>query len=119
MKTLDYEQELLMLTNEREKLAIRYAKERKAYGEKKSELDIIYASKIKEINEIKRNAGYETGLIYLMAISSAEVREMYKDFITHLNNYKAVEKMIDAIESKIMARQSIMRFNRHNDGGGF
>ena len=112
-----FDQELEELTVRRVDLANKYAVERKAYGEAKAEIDIIFAGKIISMTEKKKNLGYEMGLILLMAQEGEYFRELYKKLITHLNNYKALERMIDAVESKIMTKQSIMRFYRDNDGG--
>jgi hypothetical protein len=112
----DYEQELLRLTNERQRLANKYAADRKAFGESKATLDILFAGSILSLAEKKKNIGYETGIIMLIA-EKPEFQEDYKKMITHFNNYKAIEKMIDSVESRIMAIQSIMRYNRERDGG--
>ena len=108
------------LTDKRIRLSNSYAKERKLYGETKAELDIIYASKIIKLQEKKRNLGYETGLLMMLAESSREEREMltkmYTDMIKAFNNYKAIERMIDAIECKIISIEAGMRYNRTNDG---
>jgi len=112
-----FEEELQHLTDNRLKLANKYATERKAYGEAKAEIDILFASKILKLTEKKKNLGYETGLIMMMAEEGDEFRKLYKEVITRENNYKAIEKMIEAVESKIMTRQSIMRYYRENDGG--
>ena len=114
---MEYTQRLEELATKRQELAVRYATSRFAYGKAKAEIDIIYASKIKKINEVKKNAGYETGLLILMS-TEVYLREPYKEMITQLNNYKALERIIDAHESEIMSIQSILRWNRSNDGGG-
>lgn len=120
MKT--YDEQLEMYTDRRIDLATKYAKERKAYGDAKSEIDIIYASRIITLVEKKKNLGYETGLLMLIAQekeSGVEIlSEIYQSMIKHFNNYKAIERMIDAIESKIMSIQSVMRYNREGDTYG-
>lgn len=113
----EYEVELQELTKRRIELANKYATERSAYGKAKADIDIIFAGKIISMTEKKKNLGYEMGLILLMAQEGEYFRELYKSLVTHLNNYKALERMIDAVESKIMSLQSIMRFYRENDGG--
>lgn len=122
MSILDYSEQLASLTNSRLEFATKYAKERKAYGEVKGEIDIIYASKILGMLERKKNLGYETGLLMLIAQEKAEgvqiLSDMYKEMIKHYNNYKAVERMLDALETKIMSIQSIMRYNREGDTYG-
>lgn len=112
----DYEQELLRLTDEGRRLANKYAVDRKAFGQKKAELDILLAGSILSMAEKKKNIGYETGIIMLIA-EKPEFNETYKQMVTHYNNYKAIERMINAIESRTMAIQSVMRYNRERDGG--
>ena len=109
--------DLKELTDRRIELANKYATERKNYGESKAEIDIIFAGRILKLTEKKKNLGYDMGLIMLMAEEGEYFQAIYKKLITSLNNYKALERMIDAIESKIMANQSLMRFYREQDGG--
>jgi len=113
---IDYEQELVALSKEGERLSKIYAGDRKAYGERKAELDIVFAGSILSLTEKKKNIGYETGIIMLIS-EKPEFQGTYQDMVKHYNNYKAVEKMIDAVNSRIMAIQSIMRYNRERDGG--
>ena len=112
-----FDEELRELTDRRIDLANKYAVERKAYGETKSEIDIIYAAHILRLTEKRKVLGYETGLILLMAEEGDYFKELYIKMIGSYNNYKAIEKMIEAVESKIMSMQSVMRFYRENDGG--
>ncbi len=117
MPPLDYAQQLEKYSSERIRLANKYAKDRKEYGDCKAGLDILFAAKILKLTEKKKNLGYETGLLLMIAESGETERDLYKKMITHYNNYKAIEKMLDALESKIMSIQSVMRYNRENDGG--
>lgn len=110
-----FDEELRELTDRRIDLANKYATERKAYGEVKSEIDIIYAAHILRLTEKRKALGYETGLIMLMAELGQEFQDSYKSLIQHYNNYKAIERMIDAVESKITANQSLMRFYREQE----
>lgn len=112
----EFETELHELTTRRVDLANKYAVERKTYGESKAEIDIILAGYILDMQEKKKNIGYEMALITLIA-RKPEVGQVYKKMISHYNNYKAIEKMIDATESRIMSLQSVMKFYRENDGG--
>ena len=111
---MEYHEQLQTLTKKREELAQRYYDERTKYGQMKSDIDVIYASEIKAISDIKKNCGYETGLLLLIALKPA-LRDSYKAMVQGLNNYKALQRLIDSVESKIMAVQSIMRYNRSND----
>lgn len=112
----DYEQEINRLSVSRIDLSNKYATERKAYGEAKAEIDILLTGYIIEMQEKVKSIGYERSLLTLVAMKP-EMKETYRATIKHFNNYKAIERMIDAHDSRIMAIQSIMRFNRTNDGG--
>lgn len=111
---LSNEDELISLSDQRLDMAWRYDTERKAYGKAKAVLDILYASKIKLINDLKKNAGYETGLLILVSTNKL-YNKMYEDMITHLHNYKGLERIIDAMAAKQSCLQSIMKNNRLND----
>jgi len=114
MIPISHEEELVALADKRINLAEQYAKARNLYGQAKFEIDVIYASEISNINNIKKNAGYETGLIFLMATNSG-VRQIYNDLIIQQNNYKGLDRLIDAVAAKQSNIQSIMKNNRMND----
>jgi hypothetical protein len=113
-----YDEEIIDITSKRIDLANKYAKERKEYGLAKSEIDILLAAKIIKLTETKKNLGYEIGLIMLMAEGGIDVITVYKSMVQHYNNFKAIERMLDAMDSKVMGIQSIMRFNRENEHKG-
>jgi hypothetical protein len=110
-----YDEEIIELTGKRYELAKKYAQERKLYGEAKAEIDILLAGKIIGLTEKKKNLGYEMGLIMLMAELGIDVIELYKKTVQHYNNFKAIERLLDSIDQKVMGLQSIMRFNRENE----
>ncbi len=111
-----YEEELLELTNQRIKLAEKYAIERKTYGQIKASLDVIFAANIKQITAAKKNCGYETGLIILMG-EKPELMADYGTMVQSMHNFKAIQRMLDSLESKAMTLQSIMKYNIKHDGG--
>ena len=113
---MDYVEQINNLTIKRNKLCETYYKCRVAYGTAKADLDIVYASKIKDIQMYKKNAGYETGLLFLISINP-ELKETYQLMIINFNKFKALQRLIDALESEIMTLQSIMKYNIKNDGG--
>ena len=112
----DYSERLRELNHKRINLAKQYGKARTEYGKAKADIDIIYASKVKEIMTIKRNAGYEVGLLLLIAITPS-LKETYQEMIVSLHKYKALDKLLSAYESEIMTIQSTMKYNIKNDGG--
>lgn len=96
-------------------LAHDYLVNRKVAGETKSDLDVLLAAEIITLRKKKPNIGYEMALIMLMA-DNPEARELYKKHIIHESNYKAIEKLIDAMQSKISLFQSILKYIEK--GGG-
>jgi len=108
----NYDENLIKWTDEVVRLSIEYEKERKGFGQDKADLDILLAGKILTFIETKKNCGIEMGYELLLATSTNGVAEvLYRSMIVHENNYKALEKIIDAYNSKIMATQSIMKYN--------
>jgi len=119
MKQLqNYDQRLESLTAERVRLAKKYADQRKIYGMRKAELDVLLAGKILSLVEKKKNVGYEVAVLMCMADEKDGkiFADIHKEMTTSYNNFKAIERMLDALESQIMSVQSIMRYNRENDG---
>ena|SRR3990167_2321514 len=112
----DYTEQLLELSDHRVKLANKYALERKKYGELKAELDIFLAGKLISMMEKRKTLGYETATLLLIS-QQPELAETYKEMIKHFNNFKAMDRMLSAVESKAMCIQSILKYNKENDGG--
>jgi hypothetical protein len=115
----DHEQDLVKWTDEVIRLSNLYGKERKAFGIAKANLDVLLAGKLISMLGTKKNLGIEMAYLLLIAGDDRLVTErVYQEMIHHENNYKALEKMIDAYHSKIMATQSIMRFKLEGEKGG-
>lgn len=112
----DYTEQLLEISDSRLKLANKYAKERKEYGDLKAKLDIALASKLLELMKARKSLGYEMATLMLLA-EQKELTDSYQTMIKSYNNYKAIERMLDAHDSKTMSIQSIMKYNKEMDGG--
>ena len=113
MKT--YDEELIDLTNREIELAKKYAQERKSYGEKAAEFGIILAANLHRIHDKRKTAGIDMAERMLIA-DKPEIGELWAEIQQHLNNYKSIEKMIDAVKNKQYAIKSIMKYNIENDG---
>ncbi len=113
---MDYSEQLLELSDKEFALAKKYATERKAYGEKSSELGIILAAFLPQIQEKRKSIGKDMAMTTLIS-QKPELSDFWADTQKHRNNYKAIEKMIEAVRNKIYAIKEIMRYNRVNDGG--
>lgn len=117
MKPLkDYSEQLLDIAESRMRLSVKYAKERKEYGERKAAIDLLLSAELLSMMEKRKTLGYETATLMLIS-QKPELGPTYKEMITHHNNYKAIERMLDAHDSKAMAIQSVMKYNKTNDGG--
>lgn len=112
---MDYNdiQELRPIVEEQIKRAREYATCRTKAAEAKKNLDILLAAKFLKFRTAKKNVGYETSLIMLME-DSEEARDLYKTMIANEAKYKSLEKIIEALQSKISLGQSIMRYTKEN-----
>lgn len=110
------EQELYDLTSQLRTLARQYYNTRKAYGEAKHGLHILLVPHQGE-DGFKR-ASIDKQILNMLSITldnhKEEVYAMYKDYIELEEKYKGLEKLIDATSSRIMAIQSLMRWEREN-----
>ena len=106
----DYPEQLLELSDEEFRLAKKYALERKKYGEKYSEFGIILAANMLSIKERSKSAGVEMSERILIA-EKPELGNLWADIQKHYNNYKAIERMIDAVKNKIWSVKGIMNYN--------
>lgn len=107
--------EIAQLAEENIVLAKRYCEARKKASTAKKNLDIILASKLAELRKKRSNIGYDMALIHLLEDGGEEIGEYYKTFITETDHYKSLERLIDAIKTKISFAQSVMKWQSGND----
>lgn len=108
----DYDQKIITLSEEVVKLSREYEKERRAFGDAKSNINALLAQKILSFANTKKNIGIEMGYEMLMATSDTLIaEELYKAMIKHENNYRALEVLIDGLKTQISGMQSIMKYN--------
>lgn len=111
-----FEEKIIGWTDEIVRLSLLYQKERAAYGDAKADLDILLSSYILDFVDKKKNCGYEMGLQLLMATTGGtQAKDLYSLMVKSENRYKALEKIIEAYNSKVMSTQSIMRYYREGD----
>ena len=106
----DHEQDIVGWGDKQLELSIQYEIERKRHGTAKAQLDILLAKKILDYADKKKNIGYDMALLFLMA-QSDEAKVLYKKMVEADDNYKGLEKLLDAYKTKIMSTQSIMKYN--------
>ena len=108
-----HEEVLMKIADERIKLASEYQYERSLYGEARFNLNIELAKNVKRFNEIKKNMGFDTGLIMLIGEDLEKdtplLQKDYKDYIESLEKFKGYERLIDALKDKSIAIQSIIK----------
>ena len=84
-------------------------------AEAKVKIDIILASKITALRAKKSNLGYEMAIIMLME-NNEEIQDYYRLMVENTAKYKSLEKMIEAIKSKISYAQSVMKYQKEHGG---
>jgi hypothetical protein len=72
-------------------------------------LDIILASKMSQLRNIKTNLGYETARIMLLESNEPEVLESYKDEERYTAEYKGLEGVAEALKTQISLGQSLIK----------
>ncbi len=96
---------------------IKLAKEYKTAREKSYkahyELDILLVGNLREIRADKPNVGIDFAYIMLMEICEP-AKECYKTWKKAESQYKGMERILSAVESKTTFCQSLMRYERTN-----
>lgn len=102
-------QELSKLASHQIKLAMDYAKRRNEAGDAKTQLELMLTAEMREILRVKKNAGYDVAMLLLLELKP-EMRPVYEKFRKAEADYKGLEKLIEAHQSKISVEQSIMKY---------
>ena len=105
------------LSNKLLEFSEKYADHRKVSADNKTKFDIILASKFNSFRQQKPNLGHETAVFMLLESGDKEVETYYTDWQFNEAQYKGLEKIIEAIQSKISLSQSIMK-NMKTQGAG-
>jgi len=96
---------------------IRLAKEYKIARElaykARYNLDMLLVSRLDEIRADKPNVGLEMGYLMLCSIEET-AKEHYKAWKKAESQYKGLERILSAVESKTTFCQSLMRYERDN-----
>ena len=110
MSVEDYAQELLGVGEQRIKVANQYYLIRKKHGQANVDLNLLLTPHLKKFRESKKNLGIDMAIKMLMAIEPVAVT-LFKESETSLHEYKGLDRLLDAYEGKMMALQSIMKYN--------
>lgn len=108
---IDYNdnEKVMQMGAELYRLSQEYNKARQEAAKAKYKLDIILASRFEEIREKKKNVGYESALIMLLEPGEEEVQTYYKNYTRFTAQYKGLERLIDALHSRISLIQSLIK----------
>ena len=86
-----------------------YQEARRKAALAKWKLDVIQATKMKEIREIRSSVGYDAARIMLLEYENEEIHEYYRDETRWTAEYKGLEKVIDALQSQVSLCQSLIK----------
>lgn len=95
--------------------AKRYKYARKMAQKAKYDLDIVLASMMENLSRKRSNFGIQSGYLMLIEIAP-ELKHVYDDILKYEAEYKGLEKIISAKETKISLIQSLIK-NKINEGG--
>lgn len=102
-------QELSKLASHQIELAERYATKRNEAGHFKTTLELMLTAELREILKVKKNAGYDMAMLLLLEVAP-DARQIYQEYRRAEDDYKGLEKLIEAHQSKISVEQSIMKY---------
>ena len=105
--------EYIELTNKLIKLSEDYYEARMKASEAKLSLDYMLASKYEEIRTIKSNVGIESAYVILMELEPT-TKKFYQDMTHYTNKYKGLEKIMDAMRTKVSLWQSLCKWEKEN-----
>jgi len=113
----EIKKDCMALAEELEAKARAYCVYRQKASDAKIKIDVIMATHLKELREVRSNIGHEMALIHLMEPhreDSDEIEGYYRDYSENSDHYKSLERLIGALETRISVYQSIMKFEREN-----
>jgi len=121
---MDYtqtEQELLGLSNQQIRLAEEYRLARTTFGKAKHNLQIYLVPR--QTNSRYQRSALDRQIMMLISDMTEEkdeeglshVLKAHEDFIKAQQEYKGLEKLLEAYTSRITVFQSLMRWQREND----
>jgi hypothetical protein len=107
--------EIEELTDNLVTLSEKYAGCRLKAANNKFKLEAVLASKLPEIREKKPSVGIEMAILMLIETAEPEVKEYYRDMLRYEAEYKGLEHIMEAVKSKIMFAQSLMKYQKEGE----
>jgi len=111
------------LLDERIQLSRDYSKNRELAYQAKYNIEMLLVANLSRIRKEKPNVGYDMAILILMEdgflddVTAQIAREHYKNFTKHTSKYKGIEKILNAMDSKVSFSQSLMRYQRQGETG--
>ncbi len=109
------------LLDNRIELAEKYRDARSKASEAQYNLEIMLAANLELIRDQKPNVGYDMAILmliepgFLFTDETKAAQAFYKDVKHYTAEYKGLERLMSALESKVTFVQSLMKFQREND----
>jgi hypothetical protein len=113
----DYTQELDRLSKEKIDLSSEYKEARLSATKSRISYQIKLASIIDIIKGDRKTISYEMSEIESLKLNNDEVTDLYREKEEQEALYKGLEKVIEAYTSRIMAIQSLMKYNINGEWG--
>ena len=107
--------DLQKLTDDHIAFAEEYRIARIKASKAKEQFYIIFSSILPEIRKEKRNIGQEMAIIEAIRIHEV-AKDLWRDWQKYEAEYKGLEKLIEALKSKISLNQSIMKWAAEKGG---
>lgn len=109
--------EYLKLTDEQIEMCQQYKAKRVEAAKCRVELDVLLASKhLSDFKTERKNIGYDMAILQLMQVEPSIIPS-YTYMMQVEAEYKALEKLIDAVQSKISFVQSILKYQIKGEQG--
>ena len=106
--------ENLKLADELIETAKEYSQARERAGKAERELNIFLVGNLSTIREKKPNIGYDMAVLMLLEIEP-EAKSIYTEYKHFESKYKGLEKILEAIKSKISLVQSQMKWQQSGE----
>ena len=107
----------LKLADELIETAKEYSQARERAGKAERELNILLVGNLSAIRDKKPNIGYDMAILMLLEIEP-EAKSIYTEYKHFESKYKGLEKILEALKSKISYIQSVLKYSLDGEKGG-
>lgn len=113
----NYQQEILRLSEDMLQQSKNYSKARKESAISFSIIKLELAKAYSELKGDKKIFGYDLALIMLRENANDELLNHFKIYEEKEAEYKGLEKILEALKTRIMAIQSVMKYDLQGEYG--